>query len=709
MKSIFFVFVFKIFFAVSIFCDEGLYFILLSEEKYEELKRLGLKLSLREIYNTDSISLKDAVVLFGRGCTGSFISNQGLLLTNYHCAYDIIQKHSSLEKNYLENGFWAKSLSEELPCPGLTISILSEIEDITDDVLNDLPDYIPEKERENIISNRIKKILNAKETSPFIKYDIKSFYHDNFYLLMKYIVFKDVRLVGAPPASIGKFGGDTDNWVWPRHTGDFALFRVYSNHKNEPTNYSPENIPYKPKKYFKINAKGVKENDLTIVLGYPAKTNVFAPSYHIDHVLKTNPVKIKLRELRLNIIQNAMDTNNIIKIKYASKQATIANAWKKWIGEVHGLKRHKVLYQKKDFEKIFDTWANISFENMEKYGTILQDFENIYKKFTPLELSYIYISEGIFGIEIISKMNQFEEIIYKPNTEVIPTLKKVCQNLLAFYNNYSPIIDKHVFIDIMNYLTQNSNVLDSLKYLMKLKKKYKTWESCADELYNKSFLISYDKLKTLENYNPKKIKKIISNDEFYRIYKEAKMFYEKNFKNEYNLFSVKMDSLYRNFMKALFEFSQNIKYPDANHTLRLSYGKIKGYYPRDGVYYNWYTTIEGIFEKEDTTVLDYKVDKKFKEVYFKKDFGDYFRGDTLIVCFIANNHTSGGSSGSPVLNAYGELIGLNFDRTWESTMSDYYYNPDICRNISVDIRYILFIIDKFADAKNIIAELEIIK
>ncbi|MCX7953672.1 MAG: S46 family peptidase [Bacteroidales bacterium] len=692
----------------SISADEGMWLLTLSKEKYEELKKKGLKLTLSEIYNTDSASIKDAVVLFGGGCTGSFISANGLVLTNHHCGYSYIQRHSTIEHDYLTDGFWAKNYAEELANPGLTVSVLESMEDVTNKVLLNVSEVMTETERNMIISNNIKKIIESQKPSKFTKIDVVTFFNGNVYMLVKYKVFKDVRLVGAPPSAIGKFGGDTDNWIWPRHTGDFALFRVYANKNNEPAEYSPDNVPYKPKKYFKVSISGVKENDFTMVIGFPGKTNEYCPSYTIEHVMSINPIRIKLRELRLEILKTAMDTNRAIKIKYASKQASIANYWKKWIGELEGLKFLKVVEKKKEFEKEFDGWANISYTNIEKYGNILNDFREVYKNYTPLAIKENLIHEGIFGIEILTKINLFENIVKCNDTAVKTNLKIVQQSLMGFYNNYIPIIDKQTFIKIFSYFAQNNYLINEIPTINKLNRKFKNWEECANIIFNNSYLTSLQKLKELEKFSPSKIKKIITNDYLFKIYSEVIYYFNNYLASRIKKYKTTIDSLNRLYTKAQLELIAKEFYPDANSTLRISYGNIKKYQPRDGIIYNWYTTLDGIIEKEDTTILDYVVPEKLKTLYYKKDYGKYAQNDTLTVCFIANNHTTGGNSGSPVLNAYGNLIGCNFDRTWESTMSDYYYNPDRCRNISVDIRYVLFIIDKFAEAKNILNEIEIV-
>lgn len=691
------------------FADEGMWLLTLSKERYEELRKKGLKLSQSEIYNTDSASIKDAVVLFGGGCTASFISPNGLLLTNHHCGYSYIQRHSTLEHDYLTDGFWANNYSEEIANPGLTISILESMEDVTDRVLYNLSEVMSEAERNAIIQKNIAEIIKKENTSNFIRIQIIPFFNGNAYIKMKYKVFKDVRLVGAPPSSIGKFGGDTDNWIWPRHTGDFALFRVYANKNNEPADYSPDNVPYKPKKYFKISLAGIKENDFTMVVGFPGKTNEYCPSYYIEHVKTINPIKIKLRELRLKVLQNAMDTSRLVKIKYASKQANIANYWKKWIGELEGLKALKVAEKKQEFEVEFDNWANISYNNMEKYGNLLNDYKKVISYYTPLEIKEIFITEGILGVEILNKMQLFDNILKSNDTSVITSLRKTQQALLGFFNNYNINIDKKTFITILTYLNQHNSLTNEITIIKKLNQKFKNWESCANEIFDNSYLISIQKLKELEKFSPHKIKKIIKKDYLYQLYLEVYKYYKSYLENEISKYLIRIDSLNRLYTKAQMELLTKEFYPDANLTLRISYGNIKKYQPRDGIIYNWYTTLDGIIEKEDTTILDYVVPEKLKKLYYSKDFGKYAQNDTMIVCFIANNHTTGGNSGSPVLNANGELIGCNFDRTWESTMSDFYYSAERCRNIIVDIRYVLFIIDKFANAKNILNEIEIIE
>lgn len=695
------------------FADEGMWLpMFLNDRIYEEMKKKGLKLSKEDIYSINNASLKDAVVLFGRGCTAEFISEQGLLLTNHHCGYGTIQSHSTLEHDYLTDGFWAKELKDELPNPGLTVSLLVNVIDVTNEVLANTNNKMTELERKKIIETNIAKISTKYSENKKYKVEIKPFFYGNQYVAMIYQVFKDVRLVGAPPSSIGKFGGDTDNWMWPRHTGDFSLFRVYANKNNEPAEYSPDNVPYKPKKHFKINISGIKEGDFTMVLGFPGTTQEYIPSYAVDNIRNVeNPISINLRDIRLNVIKQAMDTSRLIRIQYANKQAAIANAWKKWIGENTGIDRLKTIQHKLTFEKDFDNWANIDFERSIEYGNILNDYKKFYTQLKPYSKIETYYFEGILSIEIINFSKNITPVLEAKNEE---DFKKALNNLInsaqSFYKNYNLNIDKKIFSTLIDIFMNNVEYNYIPKTLVNLKKKYKNnWEGAANTLFKQSYICNLNKIKSLEKLPLKKVKKILSNDIFYKIYSETIELYKNNIYPITSKINTSIDSLNRKYIIAQMKFNEDkIFYPDANLTLRLSYGTVKSYSPADGIFYDWYTTLDGVIEKEDSTIYDYAVPAKLKELWKNKDYGRYGDNGIMKVCFIANNHTTGGNSGSPVLNANGELIGCNFDRTWESTMSDIHYDPDRCRNIILDIRYVLFIIDKFANAQRIIDELDIV-
>ncbi|HOU97890.1 MAG TPA: S46 family peptidase [Bacteroidales bacterium] len=694
--------------------DEGMWIpMLLGNHTYEEMKKKGFKLSPEDIYSINKASMKDAVVLFGRGCTGEFVSESGLLLTNHHCGYGSIQRHSTLEHDYLTDGFWAKEFKDELPNQGLTVSILVRMEDVTSLVLNNVPQKCSEEIRSQVISKAIEDLVKKNSENKKYSVEVKPFYYGNQYFMFVYQVFRDVRLVGAPPSSIGKFGGDTDNWMWPRHTGDFSIFRVYADKNNEPADYSPDNVPYVPKKHFKINISGVKEGDFTMVFGFPGHTQEYIPSYAVELIQNVeNPHQIRLRDLRLEVIKSAMDTNRLIRIQYSNKQAGIANAWKKWIGETNGLKRLKTIEKKRAFEIEFDNWANIDIERSYEYGTLMSEYKKVFNEISTPTLVETYYFEGIMGVEIIAFAKNLQKILQsKTDDEIKNNTDNFVKSAQGFFKNYNQVVDKHIFAKIMTEYFKTIDANNTPPTLLKLQKKFKNdWFACANYIYEKSLIADLTKVEALKKLAPKKIKSILSKDIFYSIWNETAKLYSTNILPITSKANIKIDSLHRLYMKAQREMLPDKNfYPDANLTLRLSYGNVSSYDPQDGIHYDWFTTLDGVMEKEDSTIYDYDIPNKLKELWKKKDFGPYADNGLMHTCFIANNHTTGGNSGSPVLNANGELIGINFDRTWESTMSDIQYDPQRCRNVVLDIRYVLFIVDKYAGNERLMKEMEVIR
>ncbi len=700
--------------------DEGMWLPLLLSSKINYMQAMGLKLSAEDIYSINQPSLKDAIVLFGGGCTGEIVSKEGLLFTNHHCGYSAIQSHSSLTSDYLTNGFWAMNKAEELPNPGLKVSILVKMEDVTDDVLKGVTNVMAEAERSKIIEKNISRIVKKAVENTHYEASVKSFYYGNEYYLVVYEVFKDVRLVGAPPSSIGKFGGDTDNWVWPRHTGDFAVFRIYADKNNQPADYSPNNVPYKPRKYLPISLKGYNEGDFTFVFGYPGNTNQYVPSYEINMVINyENPISVALREKKLSIIDNYMKKDKLIRIQYSAKYANIANFWKKMIGEAKGLKETDVINKKQFIETQFQQWANSLPERKDKYGELLSEFEVIYKQLLPINVALIYIVEAGLGVEIVKFAWSFNNLLVQSKKtdvkkkDIDDLLKTLKNNSVNFFKNYNSQVDKEIFIALMKEYYYN---LPDKQYIpseisfnvSKYKGDFNLW---ADKMYAKSLFTSYEKItKFLEKYDKKQYKKI-EKDPCFKLAKSIYDLYFNKLRDNRENLTVKLDSLQRIYMNGLKEMLVDKQfYPDANSTLRIAYGKIEGFSPADAIQYLVYTTTDGILQKEDTSIYDYIVDPKLKKLIYKKDYDKYVDKDgKMHVAFIASNHTTGGNSGSPVLNSEGQLIGINFDRCWEGTMSDYYYDISRCRNISLDIRYCLFIIDKFAGAGYLLDEMTLVE
>jgi hypothetical protein len=698
--------------------DEGMWIpMLLDQTRYNRMVELGCKLSPEDIYSINHASLKDAVVLFDRGCSGVLVSNEGLLFTNHHCGYGAIQSHSSLEHNYLADGFIANSRSEELPNPSITVSFLVKMEDVTGKILNNVSADLTEWDRQLKIQENISNVIAEASNGSPNKFVIKPQYNNNQYFIYEYEVFTDVRLVAAPPSNIGKFGGDTDNWVWPRHTGDFSVFRIYADKNNKPAPYSPDNVPYKPKKFVPVSIKGIEENDFTMVYGFPAVTDEYLNSKEVDLMVNLQlPQKVALRSIRLGIMREEMEADPLTKIKYAAKYAGTSNAWKKWDGMIKGLNAANAVSKKMALEKSFNEWVMQDEVRKIKYGNLFNAFDNNFEVFKKYALVVDYYNEAVLAVEILSQSSRLYTFINKnsllPDSGFRAELKKYGKGMESYYINYSPSIDKKTLVQLLmqyrkNIATEYHPALYSI-IDTKFKGDFNLW---ADYVFEKSILSSQEKFSSFISKWNKKSKEKVLNDPAVSAFLSFLTVVAGKVGDPYNKSILKSDSIYRIYMQGLQEFQSNkILYPDANQTLRISYGKVQGYSPEDAVKYKYYTTVDGIIEKQDSTISDYIVSPKLLEIWKKKDYGQYADSSgKLRVCFIASNHTSGGNSGSPVFNANGELIGLNFDRCWEGTMSDIYYDPALCRNIVLDSRYLLFVLEKISGAKHLINELQIVK
>lgn len=700
----------------NLFADEGMWLPLLLKNKEADMQKNGMRISAEDIYSVNNASLKDAVMLFGTGCTGEFVSNQGLLLTNHHCGYSFIVSHSTVERDYLTNGFWAMNREEELPCKGLTITRLVYMEDVTQSVLKGVADNMSETERQKLIEKNIAEIKEKATKNNHYTTMIKPFYYGNQYFMYVNEVFKDVRLVGAPPSNIGKFGGDTDNWMWPRHTGDFSVFRVYADKDGKPAEYSKDNVPYTPKKHLKINIKGVEEGDFTFVFGYPGTTKQFLTSDAVNYIQNIeDPTRIKLRTARLDVYNRAMNESPAQRLRYASKVASVANGWKKWQGEVRGLKRLNAIEKKKAFEKDFNAWA----ENNAKYKNVLSELKTTYAEMEKANLSFIYLNEAVFASDLMAQVRWVANIISasenKNEEEVIALAEKLYHNLKNYYSkdyeNHRKV-DKEIFVKTMT-IFYNDFAKANYFWLRDIveNSKQETAEQFFAKIYETSFLSNPQQAeKLLKNFKAKNVKKMI-NDPAVELFLPIWGQYMEKDRFELASYDNKVDSLYRIYVDGIMKKDTKKEfYPDANLTLRVAYGNIKTYSPKDAVKYEAFSTIEGIMEKENPEIYDYVVEPKLKQLYNNKDYGQYAnKYGELPVAFIASNHTTGGNSRSPVLDKDGNLIGINFDRNWEGTMSDVMYDPSQCRNISLDIRYCLFIIDKFAGASHLIDEMTLIK
>ena len=676
-----------------------------------EMKNLGMKISAEDIYSVNKSSLKDAVPQFDGGCTAEMISDKGLLLTNHHCGFDAIQNHSTVEHDYLRDGFWAYKMEDELPNKGMVVMFVVRIEDVTTKVLEGVNLLNNEADKQKKIQANIAALSTSLPKESWQENKIKTFYDGNQYLLFVTETFKDIRFVGAPPSSIGKFGSDTDNWVWPRHTGDFSLFRIYADKNNRPAEYSSENVPYKPKHFFPISIEGLKENDFTMVMGYPGRTQEYLPAIAVEQLVSTlNPAKIEVRDAALKAQDRFMRKDQAIKIQYASKYASVANYWKKWIGETKGLKKSNAVDVKRKFEADFQQKVSKAGKQVE-YGTLLADFEKNYTEIKEFALARDYFTEvALRNTEILSvgyKLYQLEQLLNTKGEQAFTDRKNNLSNGIAdFYKDYNSDVDKAVFEQLM-YLYATK----SPKQFLPQSLIGADISKLTTEIFGTSKLTNLENFKSLLEGDSKTVLEKMNADKGYQLIKLMSDAYLKNVAPKFDEINLKNTATQRTYMKAIMELSPKSAriFPDANSTLRVTYGKVKGYKPNDAVIYEPYTYLDGIVEKYIPGDYEFDVPAKLLELYQTKNYGNYSKNGKVPVCFIATNHSTGGNSGSPALDAKGNLVGLNFDRVWEGTMSDIYYTPDICRNIMVDTRYILFIIDKFAGAQNIINELKIIQ
>lgn len=693
--------------SINLFAQQGGMWLpsKLTGAREQEMKNLGSNLPASAIYALDKPSLKDAIVHFNGGCTAEVISKKALLLTNHHCGYGAIQSHSTTEHDYLQDGFWAYKQKEELPNPEMYVTFIKRIDDVSIAVLDGTSDKKSPKENQDIVSKNIQKIVKNAKKESWQDANVTSFYKGNQYFLFITEKYEDIRLVGAPPSAIGKFGADTDNWMWPRHTGDFSLFRIYADKDNRPAKYNKKNKPYKPVHYLPVATDGVKEGDFTLVFGFPGRTNEYLPAVALDQIVhKLNPTKIKIRDHALKIVDKYMRSNQEIKIKYASKFASIANYWKKWIGENQGIEKSRAIAKKRALEQKFtEKVKGTSSENL------LKEFDSLYHQIEEVALARdIWIETVYRNVEILNatfRLYQLENTSRKGEEIFNKKRKALLEQFQKFYKNYDANVDKEVFENLVKLYFETNP------------KKY-TPEAILDtdvvaltnKIFSKSALTSYDKAKQLLTGNMQEVIQKIHQDPAYVFGKElATVFYQKINPDYFNL-QTKIAAIQKKYMKALMaNFKEERFFPDANSTLRVTFGQVKGYEPKDAVYYEPISHLKGIIEKYVPGDYEFDVPQKLIDLYNKKDFGSYGKNGKMPVNFLGTNHTTGGNSGSPVIDANGNLIGLNFDRVWEGTMSDYNYDAAICRNIMVDVRYILFIMDKYAGAKRLIKEMDLVK
>jgi hypothetical protein len=675
----------------------------------KEMKSLGMKMSAEDIYAVNHSSLKDAVPHFNGGCTSEVISSKGLLLTNHHCGYGEIQAHSTVDHDYLADGFWAMSLAEELPNPDMEVTFIVRIEDVTTKVLEGTQS-LPEQDRQKKIQENISRLTNTLPKESYQENKIRTFYEGNQYMLFVTETYKDVRLVGAPPSSIGKFGSDTDNWVWPRHTGDFSLFRIYADKNNRPAAYSKDNVPYTPKHFFPVSLGGIKENDFTLVFGYPGRTTEYLPAVAVEQIVNSlNPAKIEVRDAALKVADGFMRKDQAIKIQYAAKYASIANYWKKWIGETQGLKKTNAVAIKRAQEKDFMARVTKAGKQAE-YGNLLADFEKNYNEIAPYALARDYFTEvTLRNTELLTMAYRLYQLEQVYNTKGEQAFNDRKNNLIAgmadVYKDFNRTVDEKVFEQLIEIYATKSPKQFLPKELVNA-----DYKKLTAEVYGQSKLTSYENFKQLLEGDAKTVISRLNSDKGYQLTKAMTEAYAKNVAPKYDEINLRIAALQRTYMKAILELSPKDAriFPDANSTLRVTYGKVQGYEPRDATYYEPVTYLDGVMEKYIPGDYEFDVPQKLIDLYNKKDYGRYGENGKMPVCFIGTNHTTGGNSGSPAIDANGNLIGLNFDRVWEGTMSDIHYDPSICRNIMVDMRYVLFIIDKYAGATHLVNEMKLV-
>lgn len=674
-----------------------------------DMKRMGLEIPISKLYSNDGTGLNNAVVLFGRGCTGEVISSKGLILTNHHCGYGTVQGLSNLQNDYFAHGFWAMGTKDELPCPGLTVTFIRKIEEVTDNILFGLDDEMNDASRDSVINVRIKKLEKGYAYTSGMDATIRSFANGNQYWVMITETYKDIRLVAFPPNGIGSFGGDSDNWMWPRHTGDFSMFRIYANSKNKPADYSAENKPYEAKEFFTINTNGYKEGDFTMVYGFPGMTQEYISSFQLEQIKDiVDPIRIEARTRRLDAWTKNMNADRSVFLKYTSKRAGIANAWKKWQGEVRGLNLNNVGQKKRSFEQEFQNWAN-SRSTLAYSKDLLPRIQAKCSSVNNHLTAHEYIREAVLGVELIQQGAELDKMLTvidagKSPEQTSEALGKLAKNWYGFYKNYDAGTDKDVFVTLVSLFMEKCPDYTPEYYRNELARFGNDYTRWANYVYSHSAVPQDKKLYDIAtNANRKKI----TTDPAWILYKAIVAVRDQKITPVIAAFNDSMSRYNRLYIKSQMAKSQfQYLYPDANMTLRVAYGKVKGVDPEGLPGYSYQTNLDEAVKKDNPDVAEFTMPARLKELYFTKDYGRWATNNTVPIAFIADNHTSGGNSGSPVLNARGELIGTNFDRIWEGTMSDYYFDDNWCRNITLDIRYTLFIIEKFGKAGWLLNEMK---
>ncbi|KAF0236662.1 MAG: Peptidase [Prolixibacteraceae bacterium] len=716
MKKLNLVLLLSVLFYGWAFADEGMWLpSLIHKLNISDMQRMGLGLSAEDIYSINNSSLKDAVVALDRGsCTAEVVSKEGLLLTNHHCAFGEIQSHSSVEHDYLQDGFWAMSRKEELPNPGKTVTFLISVEDVTAEVLANVTDTTSEEVRNRLVRSVSAELEKKAKGDTHYETYVRSFFAANRYYLFVTETFKDIRLVGAPPQALGKFGGDTDNWMWPRHTNDFAMFRIYCGPDGKPADYSEQNIPYKPKHALPVSLKGIKKGDFAMVMGYPGRTNRYETSFGVKNIMEvTNEVRIEVREKLLGIWGGYMSTSQKARIQYASKYARSSNYYKYSIGQNKGLANLKVIDKKQAIENDFTSWANSDNQRKEKYGDALSMIENSFKN-VEADKARSYFGEALLrGPEIFAFANRAQsllELLEKPeeNKEKIERItSSIKKSMDNYFKDYHAATDQKVVGALLKLYADKTAPQYHPKFFSTVQKKYKgDFVKYAEKLFERTVFDSKEELTAfLDKPSLKVLKKDLA------VGSASDIFAKFREMSEAASESQKMKSIgERLFLAGLMEMQPDkVFYPDANSTMRLTYGQVLDYEPRDGVIYNYFTTVNGYLEKEIPGDPEFDVPERMKQLLTEKDYRRYADKDgSLRACFITNNDITGGNSGSPVINANGELIGIAFDGNWEAMSGDIAFEPKFQRCINVDIRFVLWVIDVYAGATHLVDEMEVV-
>ena len=718
MKKIFCILTAIAVFAGTIRADEGMWMLpLLKELNADAMKQLGCRLTPEQIYSINNSSLKDAIVQFGGGCTGEIISSEGLLVTNHHCGYGSIQKLSSVEHDYLKDGYWAMGRSEELPCNGLTVTFLEKMVDVT--VIMDKAEqkarkkYAKDPEADQKVAEAVNKALDSiieqlKGEHPHCDVKLTPYYNDNVFYLLVTKTYRDIRFVGAPPSSIGKFGADTDNWMWPRHTGDFSMFRIYADKDNNPADFSPENVPLAPKNHLKISLKGVREGDYTMIMGFPGRTTRFQTSPELEFQIEQNDVRIAARTVRQNVMLEQMLADPKVKIQYASKYSGSSNGWKKWQGMKLAFGKLDIIGRARQQEADFAEWVGKKDKRQKEFGNIMGEIATGVESQRKEMLSYTLATESVGRIEVVgfaaTLKNEFSKGL-KSGSDTLASLKAAFEAVSPLYDDYSQIVDRNEAKALLKFYRENASAED---YLQGLDADFAQMDidSYVDAVFENTVFSSREALgaaideKGVGVFDDPSAN--LSQSVYQIIYKYVPIIRKAT--------NALADSR-QIYTKGLLQWKKGqAMYPDANSTMRLTYGTVRGYSPKDGVIYRYYTTLDGVMEKEDPDNWEFVVPSKLKQLWQEKDFGEYaLENGKMPVAFLSNNDITGGNSGSPIMNADGQLIGLAFDGNWESMSSDVMFEPDLQRCINVDIRYVLFIVDKFGGARHLIDEMDIVK